>query len=61
MTNIEIRLDIAIKALNAGKLSDSSELFIKTIKKYNKKKLKTLTPKQYEFLDDIYNKYMDCV
>ena len=54
MTNAEINLEIAVKALEKGKLKGSSQSFIEDIKDYNKHDLKKLTKKQYSFLNDIY-------
>ena len=57
MTNAEINLKGAIKALEDGKLKGSAELFIETIKYYDKYDLKHLTKKQYQFLNSIYKQY----
>lgn len=54
MTNAEINLQVAVKALNEGKLKDSAKDFIEDIKDYDKYDLKRLTKKQYQFLNDIY-------
>ena len=54
MTNAEINLETAVKALNEGKLKGSAQSFIESIKDYNKYQLKKLTKKQYSFLNDIY-------
>lgn len=54
MTNAEINLEVAIKALNAGMLAGSSKSFIEDIKDYDKHDLKKLTKKQYQFLNSIY-------
>lgn len=59
MTNAEINLDIAIKALEAGKLTGSAQSFIEDIKDYDKKDLRNLTKKQYQFLNDIYKQNKD--
>ena len=57
MTNAEIKLDVAVKALENNELSGSSRDFIESIKDYDKKQLRTLSAKQYEFLNDIYKKF----
>lgn len=56
MTNAEIHLEVAVKALNDGKLTGSAKSFIENIKDYNKKDLKNLTSNQYKFLRDISNR-----
>ena len=53
MTNNEIMQEQARKLLNEGKLRGRSVEFVSTIIKYNKKKLKGLSKKQYDWLRDI--------
>jgi hypothetical protein len=53
MTHAEIYLQIAVKALNEGKLTGKSMEFIESIKNYDKKALKRLTSNQFSFLRDI--------
>lgn len=53
MTNSQINLDIAVKALEAGKLTGTAKSFIEDIQDYSKKQLNNLTSKQYKFLRDI--------
>lgn len=53
MTNNEILQKEAKKLLENGKLSGSGYDFVKQISKYTKKKLNTLTIKQYNWLRDI--------
>ena len=57
MTNGEINLDIAIKALNAGKLNDFEAKFVESIKDYDKYDLKKLSKRQYDVLQSIYKKF----
>lgn len=57
MTNAEINLEVAVKALNENKLSASAKSFIESIKDYDKHDLRKLSKKQYQFLNDIYKKY----
>jgi len=57
MTNIEILQKEAKKLLENGKLKGSNAIFVKQISKYTKKKLKTLSTKQYNWLMDIVNDY----
>lgn len=57
MTNAEINLEVAVKALNDGKLIGSAQSFIESIKDYDKKDLRRLTKKQYQFLNDIYKQH----
>lgn len=59
MTNAEINLQIAIKALESGKLKGSAQSFIEDIKGFDKKDLRNLTKKQYQFLNDIYKQHKD--
>ena len=59
MTNAEINLEVAIKALEAGLLNGSAESFISDIKDFDKHDLKRLTSKQYHFLNDIYKRFKD--
>lgn len=56
MTNAEIILSICVKALNEGKLTGSAKQFIEDIQYYDKKDLRKLSKKQYQFLIDICNK-----
>ena len=53
MTNVEIMRRQAKKLLAEGKLTGKSVDFVSTIMKYNKKKLKCLSSKQYQWLKDI--------
>jgi len=53
MTNAEINLDLAVQALESGKLRPVPADFIRDIKDYDKKDLKRLSPKQYRFLSQI--------
>lgn len=53
MTNAEINLQIAVKALDEDKLTGSARNFIQQIRNYDKADLKRLTPAQYKFLKDI--------
>jgi hypothetical protein len=57
MTNCEINLSVAIKALDAGKLNYFESNFVKSIKDYDKYDLKKLTRKQYDVLQSIYKKF----
>ena len=57
MTNAQINLEVAVKALKDGKLSGSAAHFIEQIQFFDKKELKGLTPKQYKFLNDIYKQH----
>jgi hypothetical protein len=57
MTNGEINLDIAIKALEAGKLNSFESSFVESIKDYDKYDLKNLSRKQYDVLQSIYKKF----
>lgn len=57
MTNAEINLGVAVKALEEGKLKGAAKSFIFSIKDYNKKDLKGLTGKQYQFLNSIYKQF----
>jgi len=59
MTNAQINLSVAVKALEAGKLTGSSKDFIEKIKDFDKKELRKLSAKQYKWLNDIYNKFKD--
>jgi hypothetical protein len=54
MTNVEMNLEVAVKALKEGKLKGSAVSFIEDIKDFDKKQLKKLSSKQYHFLNDIY-------
>lgn len=56
MTNSEIDLQSAIEALESGKLNSREADFINQIRDYDKKKLRSLTSKQYAWLRDISNK-----
>lgn len=53
MTNVEIMQEQARKLLDDGKLRGRSVEFVSIIIKYNKKKLKGLSSKQYQWLRDI--------
>jgi len=53
MTNVEILTEHARTLLDDGKLRGRSVEFVSTIIKYNKKKLKGLSKKQYDWLRDI--------
>lgn len=57
MTNIEIDLQVAVKALEAGLLKGSSKSFIEDIKDYDKYDLKKMSKKQYLFLNSIYRAF----
>ena len=57
MTNGEINLNIAIKALNAGKLDEFETQFVESIKDYDKYDLKKLSKRQYDVLQSIYKKF----
>lgn len=57
MTNIEIMLEQATKLLDEGKLRGRSVEFVSTLIRYNKKKLKGLSSKQYQWLRDITEGY----
>lgn len=57
MTNVESYLTTAVKALEEGKLNSSEEYFIEDIKDYDKKQLKNLSSKQYNWLRQIASKY----
>lgn len=57
MTNTEINLDVAVKALEAGKLNDFEAKFVESIKDYDKHDLKKLNKKQYDVLQSIYKKF----
>jgi len=57
MTNAEINLEVAVKALEEGKLKSSAANFIESIKDYDKNDLRKLTRKQYSFLNSIYNQF----
>lgn len=57
MTNGEINLEIAVKALEAGKLNNFETQFVESIKDYDKHDLKNLSKKQYAVLQDIYKKF----
>jgi hypothetical protein len=61
MTNGEINLEVAVKALEKGMLKGSDRMFIESIKDFNKYQLKKLTGKQYKFLVSICRKYNDYV
>lgn len=50
MTNSEINLSEAIKAMKQGNLSAYEMDFIKDIRDYSKKELKGLSSKQYDLL-----------
>jgi hypothetical protein len=57
MTNAEINLEVAVKALTDGKLKGSAKQFIESIKDYDKYDLRKLSKKQYQFLNDIYKQH----
>ena len=57
MTNNEINLEVAVKALKAEKLNGFESEFVKSIEDYDKYDLKTLSRKQYDVLQSIYKKY----
>jgi hypothetical protein len=57
MTNGEINLQIAKKALEAGKLNDFESKFVESVKDYDKYDLKKLSKKQYDILQNIYKKF----
>jgi type II secretory pathway component PulF len=59
MTNAQINLEVAVKALEAGKLNGSAKSFIESIRDHSKQDLRKLTSKQYKFLNDIYNQHKD--
>jgi hypothetical protein len=61
MTNGEINLEVAVKALEAGLLTSSEKSFIEFIKDYNKYQIRKMSGKQYRFLHDIFNRYKDVV
>jgi hypothetical protein len=48
MTNGEINLQIAKKALEAGKLNDFESKFVESVKDCDKYDLKKLSKKQYD-------------
>ena len=56
MTNVEINLQYAVEALEAGRLSSYEADFINEIRDYSKKELKSLSSKQYKLLRDISHK-----
>lgn len=53
MTNVEIMREQARELLDEGKLRGRSVEFVSTSIRYNKKKLKGLSSKQYQWLKDI--------
>ena len=57
MTNAEINLEVAVKALEDGKLKGSAKDFIEDIKDFSKKDLRGLSKKQYQFLNSIYHQF----
>lgn len=57
MTNGEINLEIAVKALEAGKLNSFETTFVESIRDYDKHDLKNLSRKQYDVLQSIYKKF----
>jgi len=57
MTNAEINLEVAIKALEAGKLNSFETQFVESIKDYDKHDLKKLSRKQYDVMQSIYKKF----
>jgi hypothetical protein len=56
MTNVEIRLKAAVRALENGNLNENESAFIEDIRDYDKKQLRGLSPKQFKWLEDIANK-----
>lgn len=50
MTNSEIMLASAVKAMNEGKLTTSERNFIADIQDYSKKELRNLSSNQYNLL-----------
>ena len=56
MTNVEISLNYALKALEAGRLTAYEADFLESIKDYTKKELRNLSSKQYKLLQEISNK-----
>jgi hypothetical protein len=57
MTNAEINLSVAKKALEEGKLKGSSKSFVESIQDYDKYDLKRLSKKQYRWLNEIYRQH----
>lgn len=56
MTNAEINLRYAIKALEEGRLNDREAVFIEEIRDYDKRRLRGLTSRQYAWLAAIADK-----
>ena len=56
MTNSEINLNCALKALKEGRLTAYEAEFVNSIKDYTKKELRNLSSKQYKLLREISNK-----
>lgn len=56
MTNNEISLEFAVKALESGKLNPFETKFVESIKDYDKNDLKKLSRKQYDVLQNISKK-----
>jgi hypothetical protein len=56
MTNNEISLEFAVKALESGKLNSFETKFVESIKDYDKNDLKKLSRKQYDILQSISKK-----
>lgn len=59
MTNAEINLNVAVKALEQNLLNSFEEQFVESIKHYTKKDLRGLSSRQYSVLNDICEKYFD--
>lgn len=59
MTNTEINLNVAVKALEQNLLNSFEKQFVESIKHYTKKDLRGLSSKQYNVLNSICNKYFD--
>lgn len=56
MTNVQSYLETAVELLEKNELRDSEATFINSIKNYDKKQLKKLSQKQYDWLKAIANK-----
>lgn len=61
MTNAQINLETAVKALEKGLLNGKAAEFISEIKDYDKGQLKRLTTAQYKFLNSVYKQVKDKV
>lgn len=55
MTNVESYQKTAVEALESGNLFGKAAEFVKSIKNYDKKKLRKLSSAQFKFLRDIAN------